>query len=124
MSVLGRVVRSRALSLAVLAVGAFAYPVTVLAGGSPHFPSWRDCLVPATRDGSIVLVFGRFDSVASAETLLQRIEKLGYVHAEVMPDGGCEQVKVAVPGYPTLAGAQNAVDEAARVGLHPTLEQG
>jgi hypothetical protein len=124
MSAPGRFLRSRMLSLAVLAAGAFAYPVAVLAGGPPHFPSQRDCIVPATHDGSILLVFGRFDSVAGAETLLDRIRKLGYVHAEVMPDGGCELVKVAVRGYPTLAGAQNAVDEAARVGLHPTLEQG
>ena len=50
------------------------------------------------------------------------LAQLGYEHAEVQGDGGCGRVRVVVRGYPNLAGADDAVAEASRVGLHPTVE--
>ncbi|HZO49989.1 MAG TPA: hypothetical protein VFB26_07575 [Gaiellaceae bacterium] len=117
-----RVLHRRDLAYATVAIGVLAYPVGQLAGGLPHFPSRNDCVVPATHDGDIELVLGRFDSVVAASSARARFRTLGYTGAEVVGDG-CGRVKVAVPGYPTLAGARDAAAEAARAGIHATLEQ-
>ncbi len=125
MTGIASILRSRAAATAVVLGGALGYPLGVLAAdGWPHFPSQRDCTVPATRDGNVVLVLGTFDSVVRASAFLDHVRKMGYVHAEVTPDGGCERVKVEVPGYAKLADARNAAAEAARAGIHATLEQG
>jgi hypothetical protein len=115
--------RSRALAAALVVTGGLAYPLAVLADGRPHFPSKHDCSVPATEDGDVVMVLGSFDSVVRADALLARVKRMGYVNAEVRGDA-CENVEVSVSGYRTLADARNAVAEAARAGLHATLEQG
>lgn len=115
--------RSRALAGAVLLAGLLVYPLVHLAGGSPHFPSQRDCSTPATRDGNVVLVLGIFDSVVHADAYLDRVKAMGYKEAQVQEDG-CERAKVSVLGYKTLADARNAAAEAARAGIHATLEQG
>jgi hypothetical protein len=114
--------RSRWLFIAVLALTTLVYPLALLAGGGAHFPSGRDCSPPATHDGSILLVLGTFDSVAHATPFLDRVKEMGFVQAEAAPDG-CGDVRVAVPGYPTLAGAESAAGEARRAGLRPELVQ-
>jgi hypothetical protein len=118
-----RIASNRALAGALVVVAALVYPLIVLAEGSPPFPKRSDCVVSATQDGQIELVFGYFDSVVRATPLRDRVRKVGYVQAEVVSDGGCGRVKVAVDGYTTLAGARDAVGEARGVGLRPTLEQ-
>lgn len=116
--------RTTLLACAVVAAAAFAYPLAVLAGGSPSFPARTDCVAPAaTQDGEIVLAFGYFDSTVHAAAFRERLSEVGYDQAEVVSDGGCGRVKVVVGDYPTLAGARDAVAEARSVGLHPRLEQ-
>jgi hypothetical protein len=118
----GHGVSTRAVGWGVVLAAALAYPLAVLAGGGPSFPERTDCVVPATGDGDIALVFGHFHSVVRAEAMRDRVAELGYVHAKVESDGGCGRVLVVVHGYPTLAGARDALGEARSVGLHPTLE--
>ena len=115
------VLHNRRLPALIVAVAALAYPVAVVAHGGPHFPSVRDCSVPATHDGNIDLVLGTFDSMAPADARLEQVRKRGYTHAIVVVDG-CGQVKVAQVGYPTLAGARDAVAEARRAGVAAVAE--
>ena len=118
-----RALHSRVLAWALAGSVALAYPLVVVAGGRPSFPAPGDCAHPATQDGNVMLVYGYFDSVTRAAGLRDRLQALGYVHAEVESDGGCGRVRVVVRGYPSLAGARDAVAEAERVGLHPAVEQ-
>jgi hypothetical protein len=116
------VLHSRPAAWGVVLAAGLAYPLIALAGGAPRFPSVQDCVHPATRDAEVMLVYGYFDSVVRAGELRDRLRGLGYEHAEVQGDGGCGRVRVVVRGYPDLAGADDAVAEAGRVGLHPTVE--
>jgi hypothetical protein len=117
------ILNSRRLAVGLVVLVAVAYPVAALAGGLPRFASRSDCSPPATHDGSITLVLGTFRSGQPATAMLEQVKKLGYIQARVLADA-CGNVKVAVTGYPTLAGAENAVAEAHRAGLRPALEQG
>jgi hypothetical protein len=116
------VLHSRRAAWGVVLAAGLAYPLLALAGGAPRFPSVEDCEHPATSDGKVMLVYGYFDSVVRAGELRDRLRGLGYEHAEVQGDGGCGRVRVVVRGYPDLEGADDAVSEASRVGLHPTVE--
>jgi hypothetical protein len=115
------VLHNRWLAALIVTVAAVLYPVAVVAHGGPHFPSVRECSVPATHDGNIELVLGTFDSVAHADALLARVRKRGYTHARVEL-AACGQIKVAQPGYPTLAGVRDAIAEARRRGVTATAE--
>jgi hypothetical protein len=117
-------VSRRALAWGIVAVAALGYPLAVLAGGGPSFPSRDDCIVPATHDGPIELVFGHYDSVVRATEELKRVRAVGYANANVETDGGCARVKIVVDDYTTLASARDAAAEARSAGLQPTLEQG
>jgi hypothetical protein len=123
MSTLRSPISNRVLAWVLVLLCALVYPLVVLAGGGPTFPKRSDCVVPATRDGEIALVFGYFDSVVRAERLRDRVREVGYTQATVETDGGCGRVKVVVDGYTTLSGARDAVGEARSVDLRPTLEQ-
>jgi hypothetical protein len=118
-----RAPHSYRLAWTVFAVAALAYPLVALAGGGPHFPSRQDCAVPATNDGKIDLVLGTFGSMTRAMPLLEQARELGFVQVKAGLNG-CGEVEVAVHGYPTLAGAKDAIGEARRAGLRPRLEQG
>jgi hypothetical protein len=116
------VLQSRGAAWGVVLAAGLAYPVIAVAGGGPRFPSVQDCVHPATRDGQVMLVYGYFDSAVRAGELRERLRGLGYEYAEVESDGGCGRVRVVVHGYPDLRGADDAVAEASRVGLHPAVE--
>lgn len=79
MSRLRRAAGNRLAVWAIVAVAALGYPLVVLAGGAPRFPSRDDCVVLATRDGEIELVFGYFDSVVQASADLARVRRMGYM---------------------------------------------
>jgi hypothetical protein len=121
-TIVARALHSFRFAWAVFAVAALAYPLVVLAGGGPHFPSRQDCTVPATHDGNIDLVLGTFDSIIRATPFVKRVQSLGYADAKAEPNS-CGEVEVVVHGYTTLAGAEDAVGEAQRAGLQPRLEQ-
>jgi hypothetical protein len=104
------------LAVAVIVVGALAYPLVLLAQGGPSFPSRAHCLARATQDGNIELLLGGFSTNASADALVAKAKKYGLTAAESTLDG-CGNFDVVVPGYTTLAGAQSAVAEAHTVDI-------
>jgi len=115
-------VRSPWVAALVIAAGIVVYPVTVLAvDGPPAFPSAHDCVHPATSDGKIWLVLGRFSDMAPAEQLAIRAARAGFVGTIATLDG-CGRVVVATPGYTTLSGAQSAVEEARAAGFTASPE--
>ncbi len=108
--------------LAAVALVALAYPLATLAAGLPTSPSVAECR-PAAADGTpIRAVFGRFEVMPDALTLLRRVQEVGYVSAVAEPDG-CGLVRVAVHGVPSLAGGADLAREASTVDLHPLLER-
>jgi hypothetical protein len=115
-------VKVRILPWALLLVAALVYPLTVVAGGGPRFPSQAECVHPAKTDGNVEAVFARFDSSARAEVLLRRVLHSGFKGTQVEPDG-CGLLKVTLHGIPTLQVGRDFIAEAETVGFHPTLEQ-
>jgi hypothetical protein len=105
----------------VVAVG-LAYPLAVLAGGAPRFPSRDECVHPATRDGDIDAVFGYFDSQREAERLRERALEVGFQGTEIELNA-CGRVRVALGGIPTLEVGRDLAEEARPVGFQVTLEQ-
>jgi hypothetical protein len=114
--------RSRVLAISLVAAAALGYPLAVLAGGAPRFPSTRDCDTRATHDGAIDLNLGTFPSAGAAAARLARAQRAGFVSARALLNE-CGQFDVLVPGYTTLAGAQSAVAEARSAGLPATPQQ-
>ena len=112
----------RLLPWIVLVVFALGYPLVVLAGGGPRFPSRADCIHPATSDGNIEAVFGRFGTSAAAESVQRRAAHSGFKNVEIESDG-CGLLKVTLHGIPSLEVGRDFIAEARRVGFHPTLEQ-
>jgi hypothetical protein len=107
--------------LALVLVAVVAYPLAVVAGGGPRFPSPAECVHPARADGDLEVVFGRFDSPTEAATLLSRVLAVGFKGSQIEPDG-CGRFKVAVHGIPTLKVGDEVMAEARSVDLRPTLE--
>jgi hypothetical protein len=99
-----------------------AYPLIVVAGHSPHFPSQAECAQPASSDGQVDAVFGRFRDSGRAATRLRRATELGFQGLKLELDG-CGGVKVVLHGVPSLAVGRELVAEAARVHLHVVLER-
>lgn len=113
--------RGLALWAIVLAVG-LAYPLSVLAGGAPRFPSRDECVRPATRGGDIEAVFGYFDSEQEAVLLRDRAVSVGFQGTDAERDG-CGRVRVVVRGIPTLEVGREFVEQARSVGFDVTLER-
>lgn len=109
------------LPLVLVVAAAIAYPVAVVAGGGPHFPSRADCVDTATRDADIEAVFGRLESRADAEVLQQRALGLGFKGTAIERDA-CGRLKVLVHGITTLAVGRELAAEARKVGLVVSLE--
>jgi hypothetical protein len=99
-----------------------AYPLIVLAGHSPHFPSQAECAQPALSDGRVDAVFGRFNDNGRAASRLRRATELGFQGLKLEPDG-CGDVEVVLHGIPSLAVGRELVAEAARVHLHVVLQR-
>jgi hypothetical protein len=107
--------------LALIAV-ALLYPLAVLAGGAPRFPSRHDCVRPATTDENVEAVFGRFGTIAAAESVQMRATRAGFQSLQIESDG-CGLFKVTLHGIPSLQVGRDFVREAEREGFRPTLEQ-
>jgi len=112
----------RLLPWIVLVVLALGYPLVVLGGGGPRFPSRGDCVRPATSDQNIEAVFGRFGTTAVAESMQRRAARSGFKNVQVESDG-CGLFKVTLHGIPSLEVGREFIAEAQRVGFHPMLEQ-
>jgi hypothetical protein len=106
----------------VLAAMVLLYPLAVLAVGVPRFPSRHDCVRPATTDENLEAVFGRFGTIAAAESVQARAARVGFQHLQVESDG-CGLFKVTLHGIPSLQVGRDFVREAERVGFRPILER-
>jgi len=116
-------VRARvAVPVLVVVLAALAYPLAVVAGGAPSFPSRSDCVHTAHHDGNLEVVFGYFDSEAQAQPVLDKALGVGFKGTQIEPDA-CGRVKVAVHGITTLEVGDQVMAEARKVGFRPTLEQ-
>jgi hypothetical protein len=113
--------RQTLIAWSVLVVVVLAYPVVVLAGGLPRFPSASDCVRPATADGNLEVVFGHFSSYDDAVRARDEALRYGFQGTELVSDG-CLRLKVALPDVPTIEVGREVIEEAHSVGLEPTLE--
>jgi hypothetical protein len=103
-------------------VAALAYPVVVLSGGSPRFPTRAECIHPAKEGVPLEAVFGRYDHRPDAEARLNRVLAAGFKGSKIEPDG-CGRLKVDVTGIPNLAVGNDFLAEARKVRIDATLEQ-
>jgi hypothetical protein len=111
----------RAYAWLAVPVAALAYPLGVIAGGSPRFPTRSECVHPPKAGQELEAVFGRFPRQAAAEALLARVRRVGFSQSEIEGDG-CGLLVVRVRGIPTIAIGRSLVAEARGVGLRPTLQ--
>jgi hypothetical protein len=116
---------SRQLRLAavlVVAIPLLVYPALVLADGA-RFPSSDDCVrvAPEGSSGELDLVFGRRNTPADAGQLLQQVVAVGYVDAEVRPDG-CGRWKVLYDGITSYDQGLESRTEARGAGLDAEVE--
>ncbi len=113
---------ARIAAAAIVAVPLIGYPLVVAADGA-RFPSSEDCVHKASPDepGELDLVFGRRDTTAEAELLLERVQGVGYVDAEISGDG-CGRWKVLYDGITSYEQGSSSVAEARGAGLEAWLE--
>ena len=76
---------------------------------------------PIARTTELDLVFGRRDTTAEAELLLERVQGVGYVDAEISGDG-CGRWKVLYDGITSYEQGSSSVAEARGAGLEAWLE--
>jgi hypothetical protein len=113
---------ARRLAVAIVAVPLLAYPVAVAADGV-RFPSTADCVrrAPPGTTAALDLVFGRRDTAAEAERLLERVRGVGYVDAGVRIDG-CGRWEVLYDGITSYPQGASSAAEAHGAGLEAWLE--
>jgi hypothetical protein len=113
---------ARLVAAAIIVVPLLAYPLVVAADGA-RFPSRDDCVQVASEGetAELDLVFGRRDTLAQADELLEKVRGVGYVDAEVRGDG-CTRWKVLYDGIESYAQGASSVAEARGAGLEAWLE--
>ena len=113
---------ARILAAAIIVVPLLAYPLVVAADGA-RFPSRDDCVQVAAEGetAELDLVFGRRDTVAQADELLEKVRGVGYVDAEVRGDG-CTRWKVIYDGIEFYEQGASSLAEARGAGLEAWLE--
>ena len=115
--------KARLAAAAIVAVPLLGYPALVLAGGGAKFPSPDDCVHVAKpgESGDLDLVFGRRDTPAEANRLLEQVRGVGYVDAQVQADG-CLRWKVVYTGIESYEQGASSRPEARGAGLDAELE--
>ena len=113
---------ARLVAAAIVVVPLVGYPAVVLADGA-RFPSAEDCVHVAEpgATGNLDLVFGRRDTPAEADRLLEQVQRVGYRDAEVQEDG-CLRWKVVYTGIESYAQGASSAAEARGAGLRPQIE--
>lgn len=113
---------TRLVAVAIVAVPLVVYPAVALRNGA-HFPSPEDCVHVAKpgESGDLDLVFGRRDTVAEADVLLEQVRSVGYRDAQVQPDG-CLRWKVVYTGIESYEQGASSAAEARGAGLTPQIE--
>lgn len=114
--------RARRLAAALVAATLVAYPAVVLADGA-RFPSQDDCVrvAPVGSTEEVDLVFGRRDTPAEADALLERVQGVGYVDALVRGDA-CGRWVVVYDRIEDYAQGASSAAEARGAGLDAHLE--
>jgi hypothetical protein len=113
--------RARTYAWLAVPVAALAYPLGVVAGGLPRFPTRAECVRPPAAGEELEAVFGRFARQAPAEALLARVRRVGFSQSSLQDDG-CGLLEVRVGGIPTVSTGRSLIAEAHTVGLRPTLQ--
>jgi hypothetical protein len=113
---------TRLVAVAIVAVPLVAYPAIALRHGA-HFPSPDDCVHIAEpgESGDLDLVFGRRDTVAEAQQLLEQVQGVGYRDAQVQEDG-CLRWKVVYTGIESYEQGASSAAEARGAGLQAQIE--
>ena len=113
---------ARRVAVVTVAATLVAYPLAVSADGV-RFPSVRDCVRRASPGdgGDLDLVFGRRQTPAGAQQLLERVRGVGYVDAEMRMDG-CGRWEVLYDGIESYAQGASSAAEAHGAGLDAWLE--
>jgi hypothetical protein len=107
---------------AVVVLLLLGYPLATLAGGSPRFPDRSECARVATAtDSAIEVVYGRFDEVAAAETLLADVTKTGFVGAELKLDA-CARWKVSYDRVDAFDQAEALAEQVRAAGFEARVE--
>ncbi len=114
---------ARLVAAAIVVVPLVGYPAVVLGDGGARFPSADDCVRVAKpgATGDLDLVFGRRDTPAEAERLLERVRHVGYVDAQMQADG-CLRWKVVYTGIESYAQGASSAAEARGAGLSAQIE--
>jgi hypothetical protein len=114
---------ARLVAAAIIVVPLVGYPAVVLAGGGAHFPSPSDCvrIAKPSDTGDLDLVFGRRDTPAEAEQLLEQVKSVGYRDAVVEEDG-CLRWKVVYTGIESYEQGASSAAEARGAGLEAQVE--
>lgn len=116
--------RALVLAAAVALVPLLAYPLLALAEGAPRFPSPDECAVVATGDApDLDVVYGRFDDLVTAETVLADLTRVGFVGAELVLDD-CGRWKVFYEGIETFAQGQALAEQVREAGFGARVEAG
>ncbi|HEY1316257.1 MAG TPA: hypothetical protein VGF10_03470 [Gaiella sp.] len=113
---------TRLVAAVIVVLPLLAYPAIALRDGA-HFPSAEDCVHVAQpgESGDLDLVFGRRDTVAEADQLLEQVRSVGYRDAEVQADG-CLRWKVVYTGIESYEQGASSAAEARGAGLTPQIE--
>lgn len=115
----------RGVALWIVVLGAaLGYPLVVLAGGTPAFPSREDCVgsAPTREEGPVVAVFGYYETKHEAEAVRDRALEVGFLGVEVERDG-CGRMRVFLDGIPSLTVGREFSEQARTVDFDVTLEQ-
>jgi hypothetical protein len=115
-------VSRRSIAPVLVVAAALAYPLAVLSGGLPSFPTRAECVHPAKEGVALEAVFGRFDHRPGAEARLRQVLAAGFKGSKIEPDG-CGRLKVDVAGVPNLAVGNDLLAEARKVGIAARLEE-
>jgi hypothetical protein len=113
--------RRIALAAGLVALALVAYPAITVAGGSPRFPGYDDCIAPPVESRRVRVVFGYAETYPQAIEIRDQALRVGFEGTEAAQDG-CGRVRVALDDVPSLEIGQDVVEEARRAGLFPTLE--
>jgi hypothetical protein len=110
------------LAVAVVALPLLGYPAIAGRSGA-HFPSGEDCVHVAKPgdSGDLDLVFGRRDTVADAQQLLEQVQGVGYRDAQIQADG-CLRWKVVYTGIESYEQGASSAAEARGAGLQAQIE--
>jgi len=113
---------ARFVAAAIVAVPLIGYPLVVGASGA-RFHSRDDCVRRASpgETAPLDLVFGRRDTDAEAQQLLERVRGVGYVDAEILLDA-CGRWEVLYDGIESYAQGASSAAEAHGAGLEAWLE--